>query len=124
MKLQVLLWLFVVPLVAPTLVVSQQTPRSMEAASASAFQSSWWTEADKKALMAKAQRGDTDAQFWLGVAYEQGWFGKADFQEALVWLRSAAGRGNTDAQNSLGQMYEDGEGLQQNYVHHPEPRHL
>lgn len=115
MKLHVLLSFFVVPLVVPTLVVSQ-TSRSMQAAPASTSQFSRWTEVDKKALLAKAQRGDTDAKFWLGAAYEQAWFGKADFQEALVWLRSAATRGNADAQNALGQMYENGEGLQQNYA--------
>lgn len=116
MKPHVLLSLFVVPLAAPTLVVSQQIPPSMQATAAAASQSSKWTEGDKKVLLAKAQRGDADAQFWLGAAYEQGWFGKADFQEALVWLQSAARRGNADAQNALGQMYEDGEGLQQNYA--------
>lgn len=116
MKLHVLLSLFVVPLAAPTLVVGQQTSRSMQAAPASTSQSSRWTEADKKALLARAQRGDTDAQSWLGTFYRQGWFGKADFQEALKWLRRAAKRGNADAQNELGQMYEDGEGVRQNYA--------
>jgi tetratricopeptide (TPR) repeat protein len=67
-------------------------------------------------LLAKAQRGDAGSQFWLGAGYEQGWFGRTDFQEALKWLRRAAGQGNADAQNTLGQMYEDGEGVEQNYA--------
>ncbi len=67
--------------------------------------------------MTKAQHGDTGAQFWVGAAYEQGWFGKADFQEALKWLLTAAKRGNPDAQNELGQMYENGEGVPQSYSH-------
>jgi TPR repeat protein len=71
---------------------------------------------DKKTLLAKAQHEDVSAQFWLGTGYEQGWFGKPDFQEALKWLRRAAKHGNPDAQNCLGQMYEDGEGVPQNYV--------
>lgn len=53
---------------------------------------------------------------WLGAAYEQGWFGTTNFQEALKWFRRAAAQGDPDAQNSLGQMYEDGEGVQQNYL--------
>jgi TPR repeat protein len=53
---------------------------------------------------------------WLGAAYEQGWFGKTNFQEALKWFRRAAAQGDPDAQNGLGQMYEDGEGVQQNYA--------
>jgi len=52
---------------------------------------------------------------WLASAYEQGWFGKANFSEALKWFRRSAQQGNPDAQNSLGQMYEDGEGVIQNY---------
>lgn len=53
---------------------------------------------------------------WLGAAYEQGWFGKANFQEALKWFRKAAAQGDPDAQNALGQMYQDGEGVKQDYA--------
>jgi len=41
-----------------------------------------WTEADRRALLTKVQCGDAQAKVWLGAAYEQGWFGKANFQEA------------------------------------------
>jgi uncharacterized protein len=44
---------------------------------------------------------------WLGAAYEQGWFGKTNFHEALRWFRKAAAQGDPDAQNALGQMYQD-----------------
>ena len=53
---------------------------------------------------------------WLGAGYEQGWFGKADYQEALKWTRRAAKRGDPDAQNGLGKMYENGEAVPQNYA--------
>jgi len=53
---------------------------------------------------------------WLGCAYEQGWFGKTNFPEALKWFRKSAELGDPDAQNALGQMYEDGEGVTQNYA--------
>jgi TPR repeat protein len=53
---------------------------------------------------------------WLGAAYEQGWFGKTDFHEALKWFRKAAAQGDADAQNALGQMYQDGEGVQKNCI--------
>src|SRR5215471_13607511 len=68
---------------------------------------------DKQTLLTKAQQGDVSAQFWLGTGYEQGWFGKTDYQEALKWLRRAAKRGDPDAQNGLGKMYENGEGVPQ-----------
>ena len=50
------------------------------------------------------------------MAYEQGYFGKANFQEAAKWFKRAAAQGDQDAQVSLGQMYEDGEGVKQNYI--------
>ena len=104
------------PILAVTTLAGPQGTHSTQAASASISQPVKRTEADRKALLAKAQCADTGSQFWLGAAYEQGWFGKTDFQEALTWFRRAAALGNADAQNSLGQMYEDGEGVEQNYI--------
>jgi len=62
-----------------------------------------------------AEQGDTDAQFWLGVGYEQNWFGTVDVHEAIKWYRKAAEGGDPDAQVELGQRYEDGEGVEQDY---------
>jgi TPR repeat protein len=61
------------------------------------------------------ERECSEAQFWLGVAYEQDWFGTVDHQEALKWYWRAAEGGDPDAQVELGQRYEDGEGVEQNY---------
>ena len=116
MKRRVLLSLLSISLLAPFSVAAPQTPGSTQATSASKSQGPEWTEADRKALLARAQRGEVGAQFWLGAGYEQGWFGKANFQEALKWLRKAAAHNDPDAQVSLGQMYEDGEGVQQSYT--------
>jgi hypothetical protein len=79
---------------------------------------------DKQTLLTKAQQGDVSAEFWLGTGYEQGWFGKADYREALKWLRRAAKHGNQEAQNSLGQMYEEGEGVPQSDVHRKAAEHV
>jgi TPR repeat protein len=54
---------------------------------------------------------DADAQLWLGVGYERGWFGITDYRAAIEWLRKAAEQGQPTAQFCLGQMYEDGEGV-------------
>ena len=116
MKRSVLLSLLIIPLFAPFAGAAPQTPQSTQAVSASTYQRPKWTEADKKTLLAKAQHGDAGAQFWLGTGYEQGWFGKSDFQEAMKWLQRAAKHGDPDAQTALGQMYEDGEGVPKNYV--------
>jgi hypothetical protein len=67
-------------------------------------------DADKWLSLAAAQ-GDADAQFWLGTAYQRGWFGGFDDREAFHWIRKAAAQGLPMAQFSLGQMYEDGEGV-------------
>jgi|GEM_PF-2375833 TPR repeat protein len=116
MKRLVLLPLLFIPLFTSFSGAAPQTPQPTQAASSPASHRSRWTEADRTALLAKARHGDAGAQFWLGAAYEQGWFGKAEFSEALRWLRKAAAHGDADAQNELGQMYEDGEGVRQNYV--------
>ncbi|MGC2674355.1 MAG: tetratricopeptide repeat protein [Candidatus Acidiferrum sp.] len=116
MKRRFLLQLLIIPLIAPYSVAAPQTPHSSQATSVSMSQPVKWTEADKKAMLAKAERGDRGAQLWLGTGYEQGWFGKTDFQEAMRWLRKAAKQDDPDAENALGQMYEDGEAGMQNYV--------
>jgi TPR repeat protein len=75
-----------------------------------------WTESDRKKLLAKGQQGNRDSQMWLGAAYEQGWFGKSNYHEALKWFMKAAAQGDPDAQNALGQMCEDGVGVRQDYT--------
>jgi TPR repeat protein len=108
-----LISLLVVSLSSP-LIAAPQTTRAAQTATTSLCQHPKWTEADRKALLAKAQRGDRSSQMWLGAAYEQGWFGKTNFREALKWFREAAAQGDPDAQSALGQMYQAGEGVQQN----------
>jgi len=94
----------------------QTSNSNQQAGLKSDSQSTRWTETDERTLLAKAQRGDASAQMWLASAYEQGWFGKTNFPEALKWYRRSAEQGNADAQNELGQMYGDGEGVPQNYA--------
>src|SRR6266404_4888620 len=66
-------------------------------------------------MLRAAEQGDAEAQFWLGVAYEQNWFGTTDVKEAVKWYQKAAEGGNPDAQVELGQKYEYGEGVEQNF---------
>ena len=68
---------------------------------------------DAEKFRLAAAQGNADAQFWLGTAYQRGWFGAFDDQEALKWIREAAAQGLPNAQFSLGQMYEDGEGVRE-----------
>jgi len=105
-------------LILPTLALCalpETANSTRQAVLKSKTQSPKWTEVDEIALLAKAQQGDASSQMWLGCAYEQGWFGKTNFSEALKWFRRSAEQGDPDAQNSLAQMYEDGERVTQNY---------
>lgn len=115
MRWRTLFPLLVISLFSPISITAPKTPDSGQTVSES-IANLKWSETQRKALLAKAQREDRSSQMWLGAAYEQGWFGKKNFHEALKWFRRAAAQGDPDAQNSLGQMYEDGEGVPQNYV--------
>ena len=66
-------------------------------------------------MLRGAEHGDASTQFWLGVAYEQNWFGTTDIELAIKWYRKAAEAGDPDAQVELGQKYADGEGVKQSY---------
>jgi TPR repeat protein len=117
MRQRLLFSFLILPVLVPwTPALPQTASSTQQAASRSKSQSPKWTEADERALLAKARQGDASSQMWLGCAYEQGWFGKTNIPEALKWFRKSAEHGNPDAQNALGQMYEDGEGVTQNYA--------
>ena len=56
-------------------------------------------------LRALADQGDVDAQFNLGVMYDNGEGVPQDYAEAVRWYRLAAEQGNASAQFNLGSMY-------------------
>jgi hypothetical protein len=63
-----------------------------------------------------AEKGVPEAQFWIGVAYDQrGWFGVTDKQEAFNWFKRSAEHDYVDAEAELGRCYEDGAGAEQDY---------
>ncbi len=63
-----------------------------------------------------AKQGNAEAQFFLGVMYEQGQGVPQDYAKAVKWYRKAAEQGYADAQHTLGVMYEYGEGVPQDYA--------
>jgi TPR repeat protein len=95
-------------LVPCTSALPQAVNSARQLALNSTSQSPEWTEADERAYLEKALQGDAGSQMWLACGYEQGWFGKTNFPEALKWFRKSAEQGNPDAQNELGRMYEEG----------------
>ncbi len=60
-------------------------------------------------LEGKAENGDPDAQFELGLRYESGaWDVNKNDQKALYWLTKASDNGNLHATNSLIHIYSHG----------------
>ena len=51
-----------------------------------------------------AERGDSEAQFNLGVIYDNGEGVPQDYAEAVKWYRKAAEQGDAAAQSNLGFM--------------------
>lgn len=75
---------------------------------------------DLKSIKLKANNGDAQAQFELGMIYDNGYFshGQGVLQnttEAAKWYRLAADNGHATAQYNLGWMYYDGHGVKQDY---------
>ena len=60
-----------------------------------------------------AEAGDADAQYNLGIMYDNGRGVPQDDAEAVKWFRIAAEAGYVDAQYNLGVMYDNGEGVLQ-----------
>ena len=58
-----------------------------------------------------AELGDAEAQYNLGVMYDQGASVDLDLGKAASWYRKAAEQGFMDAQTNLGMMYYRGEGV-------------
>lgn len=59
-----------------------------------------------------ANRGDTDAQFYLGCAYLVGWEVEHDVTTAASWFEAAANGGDVRAQFNLGVIHATGDGVQ------------
>ena len=69
-----------------------------------------------KRLTLKAEQGDAEAQFNLGLKYENGQGVAQDYTKAVYWYTKAAEQGHVWAQNNLGLMYDNGQGVAQDYT--------
>lgn len=67
----------------------------------------WFLSSETKAMIKRAESGDVDAQFRVGVAYDYGRGAPHDTKEAMHWYQIAADHGNAEAQNSIGSMLQD-----------------
>lgn len=62
-------------------------------------------------LREKAEKGDVQAQYKLGQAYDFGRGVEQNYSEAAHWYQQSANQGHRDAQFSLGYFYEYGQGV-------------
>ena len=69
-----------------------------------------------KEWKALADSGDAEAEFRVGVMYEQGEGVPSDPRQAANWYRKAAEQAYARAQYALGTLYEKGQGVLQDYV--------
>ncbi len=60
---------------------------------------------------ARAEAGDTEAQYYLGLQYDIGSGVTPNISEAIKWYRLAAEKGHATAQLSLAMKYKNGEGV-------------
>ena len=62
-----------------------------------------------------AELGDAEAQYNLGVLYDEGAGVEQDLAMAVGWYQKAASQGFMDAQANLGMMYYHGHGVERDY---------
>jgi uncharacterized protein len=67
-------------------------------------------------LKLRADQGIADAQYNLGVLYDNGQGVSQDYVEAAKWYRKAADQGDASAQFNLGALYTNGQGVPQDFV--------
>lgn len=60
-----------------------------------------------------AQKGNSDAQWYMGVMFHDGQGVDKDYAEAVKWFRKAAEQGHVRGEFNLGVMYRRGNGVKQ-----------
>ena len=71
----------------------------------------FWHDKATEELTRRAQAGDVEAQFHLGLTYESGDGVERFPPTAASWFTKAAMQGNAKAQYHLGLIYERGDGV-------------
>lgn len=64
------------------------------------------TPQDIAALEQKANQGEEDAQYELGMLYKNGFGVQKDYMKAIDWLTKAADQGDVDAPFQLARIYQ------------------
>ena len=62
-----------------------------------------------------ADKGNVNAQYYIGKLYYKGKGIEKDYKKAFEYLKKAAEQGHVDAQYYLGKCYYDGKGVEKDY---------
>lgn len=73
-------------------------------------------ESPVELTLRRAEKGDAEAQFRLGAAYETGVELPPDLAQAVRWYRLSAEQGCAPAQLNLGLLYFEGRGVQRDHA--------
>lgn len=66
-------------------------------------------------LLASAEAGDSDAQYSLALAYQEGRGTAMDMDQAIIWYEKAAAGDEPNALYTLGHMHHHGIGMKRNF---------
>src|SRR5712692_1025911 len=91
---------FVTPLAA-----QQNLPKSTQEHFAASARVEALTLGDLKTVLSKAQSGDCEPQYLLGLIYERGLLVPRDFSATKSWMLKSAEQGYVPAQEAMGEMY-------------------
>ena len=72
-------------------------------------------EVQVNAARSEAERGNPEAQTYLGMSYLYGDGAEQDTEKALTWLHQAAEQGEVYALSVLGSLYAAGDDVPQDY---------
>jgi len=67
-----------------------------------------------KVWLETAEKGDAEAQYYVGTIYEKGHKGHPNYEQARIWYRKAADQGFSRAAINLGRLYEQGLSVEPN----------
>ena len=67
-----------------------------------------------KVWLETAEKGDMEAQYYVGTIYEKGPKDHPNYEQARIWYRKAADQGYSRAAINLGRLYEQGLGVERN----------
>ena len=65
-------------------------------------------------IKVEAEKGNAEAQFYLGKMLNRGEGTKRNLQEAVYWYQKGASQGNPKAMYNLAYLYAYGEGVEKN----------